>query len=116
MYTNIASEPHLRADSRLVFCCIGVYSVSNSVFDVFVAGFFCIVGVVLRQRKCHPAPLVLTLVFTPMLEENFRRAMIISKGAFSAFVTHPVSAGILVLTVALAVFFLYRKPGSGSAH
>lgn len=99
----------------LVFCCIGVYSVSNSTFDVFVAAFFGIVGVVLKKLDCHPAPLVLALVLTPMLEENFRRAMIISNGDATVFLTHPVSAGILLLTVGLAVFFT-RGPRSAAVQ
>jgi TctA family transporter len=97
----------------LVFCCIGVYSVENSIFDVFVAAVFGVVGVVLKKLNCHPAPLVLALVLTPMLEENFRRAMIISKGDATVFVTHPVSAGILALTVALAIFFVRRRSTPG---
>jgi putative tricarboxylic transport membrane protein len=95
----------------LMFCCIGVYSVSNSAFDVLVAALFGVVGVVFKKLGCSPAPLVLALVLAPMLEENFRRAMLISKGDPTVFVTHPVSLGILVLTVALAVFFLRRRPG-----
>lgn len=93
----------------LVFCCIGVYSVSNSAFDVVVAAIFGVVGMVFKKLDCSPAPLVLALVLAPMLEENFRRAMLISKGDPSVFVTHPISLGILVLTVFLAVFFLRRR-------
>ena len=93
----------------LVFCCIGVYSVSNSAFDVVLAGIFGVVGVVFRKLDCSPAPLVLALVLAPMLEENFRRAMLISRGDPTVFVTHPVSLAILVLTVLLAAFFLRRQ-------
>ena len=96
-----------------MFCCIGVYSVNNSAFDVrarracsaWSASCF-------TKLDCSPAPLVLGLVLAPMLEENFRRAMLISKGDPAVFVTSPVSAGILVLTVFLAWFFLRRPPAS----
>jgi putative tricarboxylic transport membrane protein len=61
--------------------------------------------------------LVLALVLAPMLEENFRRAMLISHGNPAVFVTHPVSLGILLFTVVLAVFFLQRRhvPGADIA-
>jgi TctA family transporter len=96
----------------LVFCCVGVYSVKNSAFDVVVAAVFGLVGIVFKKLNCSPAPLVLALVLAPMLEENFRRAMLISKGDPAVFVTSPVSAAILLLTVFLAWFFLRRPPSS----
>jgi putative tricarboxylic transport membrane protein len=97
----------------LMFCCIGVYSVNNSAFDVVVAVIFGIAGVVFKKLDCSPASLVLALVLAPTLEENFRRSMLISKGDPSVFVTHPISLGILLLTVFLAWFFLKRgKPAA----
>ncbi len=87
----------------LVFCCFGVYSVSNSSFDVLLACLFGVIGVVFKKLDCSPAPLILALVLEPMLEENFRRAMLLS--------TRPISLGILLLTVALAFFFFHRRPG-----
>ena len=107
----------LLSPAILVFCCIGVYSVSNSAFDVVVAAVFGVFGVIFKKLDCSPAPLVLALVLAPMLEENFRRAMLISHGNPAVFVTHPVSLGILLFTVALAVFFLQRRhvPGADIA-
>ena len=64
----------------LVFCCIGVFSVNNSAFDVVLAAVFGLVGVVFKKLGCSPAPLVLALVLGPLLEQNFRRAMIMSDG------------------------------------
>jgi putative tricarboxylic transport membrane protein len=106
----------LLSPAILVFCCIGVYSVSNSAFDVVIAAIFGVVGVVFKKLGCGPAPLVLALVLAPMLEENFRRAMLISKGDPSVFLTHPVSLGILVLTVFLAMFFLRRRHAAPDGH
>jgi putative tricarboxylic transport membrane protein len=94
----------------LVFSCIGVYSVRNSTFDVLVAACFGVLGLIFRQLGCSPAPLALALILEPVLEDNLRRAMIISRGDPTAFVTHPISLGILVLAAVLAVFFARRKP------
>ncbi len=93
----------------LAFCCVGVFSVNNQSFDVTLAAFFGLLGVLFKVLDCNPAPLVLALVLEPLLEQNFRRAMIISNGELTSIVTRPISAGILVLTVVLAVFFAFRK-------
>ncbi len=94
----------------LVFCCIGVFSVSNSAFDVALSAVFGLVGVVFKKLSCSVAPLVLALVLEPTLEENFRRAMQLSRGDATVFITSPISLGILVLTGLLAWFFLKRRP------
>jgi putative tricarboxylic transport membrane protein len=93
----------------LVFCCIGVFSVNSSSFDVALAGGFGLLGVMFKVLGCSPAPLVLALVLEPLLEENFRRAMIISGGQYSIFVQRPVSLGILIGTVALILYFFGRR-------
>ena len=93
----------------LAFCCIGVFSVNNQPVDVMLAVISGLAGVFFKIMGCSPAPLVLALVLEPLLEENFRRAMIISNGDPSVFVTSPISLGILLLTVALTVYFSRRK-------
>jgi TctA family transporter len=93
----------------LVFSCIGAYSVRNSTFDIGVAAVFGVLGVVIRQLECSPAPLILALVLQPLLEENFRRAMLLSRGDPSIFVTRPISLGLLGLTIGLAFFFLKQR-------
>ncbi len=98
---------HVPGHSRL--CCIGVFSVSNSAFDVALAGIFTIAGIAFKKLNCSPAPLVLALVLEPLLEENFRRAMILSTGDASVFFTRPISLGILILTLILAIYFSGRK-------
>ncbi|CAG9178184.1 tripartite tricarboxylate transporter permease [Cupriavidus respiraculi] len=91
----------------LTFCCIGVYSVQNTTFDVFQTAAFGVVGYLFIKLKCEPAPLLLGFVLGPMMEENFRRTLLLSRGDFTVFVTRPLSmslliaAAVLVLIVAL---------------
>ena len=87
----------------ILFCCIGVYSVRNSAFDVLLAAALGLFGVLARQLNCSPAPLVLGLVLGPIFEENFRRSMTLSNGDPMIFFTHPISAVLLVLSVAFVV-------------
>ena len=85
----------------LVFCCIGVYSVNNNTFDVFTTAAFGIAGYVFARCGMEPAPLLLGFVLGPMMEENLRRALLLSRGDFSVLVTRPLSASLLVATVAM---------------
>lgn len=87
----------------LVFCCIGVYSINNNVFDVFVTAGFGILGYVFARCGMEPAPLLLGFVLGPMMEENLRRALLLSRGDFSTLVTRPLSASLLVATLVLLV-------------
>jgi TctA family transporter len=87
----------------LVFCCIGVYTVSNSVFDVFVTAGFGVIGYMFFKFGCEPAPLLLGFVLGPMMEENFRRALLLSRGDFTTFITRPLSLGLLVAAALLVV-------------
>ena len=63
----------------LLFCCLGVYATRYSVFDLFLAAGFGVAGYAFRKLECEPAPLVLGFILGPMMEENFRRAMVLSK-------------------------------------
>ena len=85
----------------LLFCCIGAYTVKFSVFDVMMSAGFGVAGYVFRKIQCEPAPLVLGFVLGPLLEENFRRAMVLSQGDFSVFVRQPISLGLLCLAALL---------------
>ena len=85
----------------LIFCCIGVYSVTNSAFDVMLAAGFGVAGYILTALGCRPAPLILGLVMGPLLEENLRRSLLISRGDPTILLTHPISAAFLVLTVVI---------------
>jgi putative tricarboxylic transport membrane protein len=91
----------------LVFCSIGVFSVNSNVFDLYTVAFFGFIGYVLVKLGCEPAPLLLGFVLGPMIEENLRRAMTISRGDWTVFFTRPLSATLLVISVlVLAVVFL----------
>ena len=96
----------------LVCCCIGVYSVTNTTFDLGIAAAFAVLGVVFKLLGCHPAPLMLGLVLGPVLEENLRRALKLNNGDFTVFLTRPVSLGLLILTVALVWLFSSKRLGS----
>lgn len=74
----------------------------------FAAGFG-VAGAILRELGCVPASLVLALVPEPVLEENFRRAMLVARGDVLTFVERPISLGILLLTVVIVVLFSRRK-------
>ncbi|OZI33100.1 hypothetical protein CEG14_19835 [Bordetella genomosp. 1] len=87
----------------LVFCTIGVYSLNYNVFDVFMFAIFGIIGYVWSKLGCEGAPLLLGLVLGPMMEENFRRALLLSRGEFSTFVTRPLSASLLAVAAVLLV-------------
>jgi putative tricarboxylic transport membrane protein len=87
----------------LVFCCVGVYSINYRVFDVFMMAGFGVFGYCLRRIGCEPAPLVLGFILGPMLEEQFRRTLLLSDGDFLVFVTRPLSATLIGVTVLLLV-------------
>jgi putative tricarboxylic transport membrane protein len=86
-----------------VFCAIGLYTLNNNNFDVFMAAGFGIVGYIFYKLKCEPAPLLLGFILGPMMEENLRRALLLSRGDWSAFVTRPLSAGLLLASLAMVV-------------
>jgi TctA family transporter len=85
----------------VIFCCVGVYSVNYRLFDVFMMAGFGVFGYLLRQIGCEAAPLVLGFVLGPRLEEEFRRTLLLSDGDFSVFVTRPLSATLVAVTVLL---------------
>ncbi|SFZ86576.1 TctA family transporter [Devosia enhydra] len=90
----------------VIFACIGCYSINNNIFDVYGIVFFGLLGYVLIRLGCEPAPLLLGFVLGPLLEEHFRRAMIISRGDFSVFVTRPISAVLLALALGVVILAL----------
>ena len=85
----------------LAFCCIGVYSINNTTFDVLVTVFFGALGYLFYKLRCEPAPLILGFILGPMMEENLRRAMLLSRGDPTTFVTSPLSLGLLLAALAL---------------
>ena len=87
----------------LVFCCIGVYTVNNTVFDVYITAAFGIAGYLFTKLGCEPAPLLLGFILGPMMEEHFLRALLLSRGDLSTFVTRPLSLGLLIAAALLVV-------------
>ena len=85
-------------------CCsriVGVYCSSNNVFDVYVMIAFGILGYLMRKTGYEPAPLVLAFVLGPMLENNLRKALILSQGELTTFLTRPISAACLLFAAVL---------------
>jgi TctA family transporter len=90
----------------LVFCCIGVYTVNNSNFDIFMTAIFGIAGYLFFKLGCEAPPLLLGFILGPMMEENFRRALLLARGDFTTFLTRPLSLGLLIAAAALVVIVL----------
>jgi putative tricarboxylic transport membrane protein len=90
----------------LVFCCIGVYTVNNTTFDIYLTAAFGIVGYLFAKLGCEGAPLLLGFVLGPMMEENFRRALLLARGDFTVFFTRPLSLGLLIAAAVLVVIVL----------
>jgi len=87
----------------LTFCCIGAYSINNNPFDVYVTAVFGAVGYLFYKLDCEPAPLILGFILGPMMEENLRRALLLSRGDASVFFTRPLSLALLLLAAALVL-------------
>jgi len=106
----------------LFFCCIGTYSVNNNLEDVLITAGFGLLGYVFTRLELDPAPLILGFILGPMLEENFRRALLLSRGSFATFVTRPISGtlfaliGIFVLWQIVAFFLDARKAKARTGH
>jgi TctA family transporter len=90
----------------MVFCTIGLYTLNNSSFDVFLGSIFALVGYVFYKLGCEPAPLLLGFILGPMMEENLRRALLLSRGDWTTFATRPLSAGLLLAALALVVIVM----------
>ncbi|WP_208863882.1 tripartite tricarboxylate transporter permease [Roseomonas gilardii] len=98
--------------AAIFFIAIGAYSVNNDIFAVYEVLAFGIFGAVFMALDFPIAPILLGYVLGPMVEENFRRSMLLSRGQISTFVTHPISGtilGIIVLLLAAQAFFAIRK-------
>jgi TctA family transporter len=87
----------------LIFCCIGVYSISNAWMDVILAALFGFIGYVFIKLEVEPAPLLLGFVLGPMMEENLRRALLLSRGDPMVFVQRPISLTLLIVSTILVV-------------
>ncbi len=107
IWVKMISVPyHLLYPMILVFCSIGVFSLSNTVFDVYLMVVFGGLGYVFKKLDCEPAPMLLGFILGPMMEEYLRRALLIAKGDASVLVTRPISATMLMLAACLLVLVL----------
>jgi TctA family transporter len=98
MWVKLLTVPYrLLYPAILLFCAIGVYSLSNSTVDVYLTALFGFMGYVFAKLECEPAPLLLGFVLGPLLEENLRRAMLLSRGDPTVFFTRPLSLTMLLL-------------------
>jgi len=90
----------------ITLCCVGVYSVDLSSFDVVVLAIFAVVGYLFIRLGCEPAPLLLGFVLGPMLEDHLRRSLLLSDGSFMIFLEHPLSATLLAIAAIFLAFSL----------
>ena len=104
MWIKLLTVPYrMLYPAILVFCAIGVYSLSNSPFDVVITAVFGFVGYLFVKLECEPAPLLLGFILGPMMEENLRRAMLLSRGDPMTFLNRPLSAVLLAVAMLLLV-------------
>jgi putative tricarboxylic transport membrane protein len=92
--------------SIVLFCAIGVYSTNNATFDIWMVALFGVIGYLFIKLGTEPAPLLLGFILGPMMEEYLRRALLLSRGDWSVFVTRPLSASLLAAAVLLLVVVL----------
>ena len=92
----------------LLLCSIGIYSLNNSVFDVGLTALFGILGYFFIKTGCEPAPLLMGFILGPMMEEYLRRALVLSHGDVTVFVTKPISAALLGVAVLVAATLAWR--------
>ncbi len=97
----------------LVFCCIGIYSINTQPTDVIFTGVFGMVGFLLIKLGFEPAPMLLGFVLGKLMEENLRRSLILSRGSLTTFVTEPISAGLLIVSLVLLVMALLPNVRKG---
>jgi TctA family transporter len=96
----------------LLFCAIGVYTLNNSPFEVGLMALFGLLGYMLLKFGCEPAPMLLGFILGPLMEENLRRAMLLSRGNPITFIERPLSCGLLLAAaglLALVVLPQFRK-------
>ena len=107
LWVKLITAPyHLLYPMILVFCAIGVISINNTEFDVYLMALFGFIGYVFNKLDCEPAPMLLAFILGPMMEEYLRRALLMSSGDFTVFVTRPLSATLLAISVVALVVVL----------
>jgi TctA family transporter len=97
---------HLLFPAIIVFCAVGVFSLNNTTFDIHLMALFGLLGYIFNKLGCEPTPMLLGFVLGPMMEEFLRRALVLSDGSLTVFVTEPLSAALLGIAVVLLVTVL----------
>ncbi|HBA71020.1 MAG: hypothetical protein A2X82_00400 [Geobacteraceae bacterium GWC2_55_20] len=116
IWVRIASIPYKYLyPAIIVFCSVGVFSLKNSEFDIYLMALFGVLGYLLSKLGCEPAPMLLAFILGPMMEEYLRRALLLSRGDPMVFLRRPISATLLILGVlaVIAVSYpaLFKKRG-----
>jgi TctA family transporter len=93
----------------LLFCLIGVYTINNNVFDIYLMLFFGVFGYLARKFEFEVAPFILAVVLGPMMEKAFRQSLIMFQGDFSVFITRPISGVIFGIAILLLVLPLITQ-------
>jgi putative tricarboxylic transport membrane protein len=107
LWVSLLKVPYrLLFPAIMTFSCIGIYSVNNSAFEVYLAAIFGIIGIVWMKLEMPPAPMLLGFVLGPLMEENLRRALLISRGDPTVFVTRPISLGFIIASVLIIVIMV----------
>lgn len=107
MWIKLLSVPYrLLFPAIVLFCAIGVYSTNNNTFDIWMVALFGLIGYIFMKLGCEPAPLLLGFILGPMMEENLRRALLLSRGDWSVFVTRPLSGSLLAAALVLLIIVL----------
>ncbi len=107
MWVKLLTVPYrLLYPAILLFCCFGVYSLSNAPFDVLLTALFGLLGYVFVKLECEPAPLILGFILGPLMEENLRRALLLSRGDATVFFTKPISGVLLGIAIVLLLVTL----------
>jgi putative tricarboxylic transport membrane protein len=113
MWVQLLRVPYaILAPIIVLFCCVGVYSVRNTVFDIWVMGIFGIIGYLFRKVSLEPGPLILAFVLGPILERSLRQALLISAGSPFIFFKRPISGtimGFLLIFIILQIFTRFRR-------
>jgi TctA family transporter len=107
LWVRMISVPyHFLFPVIVVFCCIGVFSLNNSSFDVFLMAAFGLLGYIFRKLDAEPAPMLLAFILGPMMEEFLRRTLLLSNGNPFVLVSRPISAAMLAVALVLLVIVL----------
>jgi TctA family transporter len=104
LWVSLLKVPYrLLFPAIMAFSCVGIYSVNNSSFELYLTAIFGLIGFVWMRLECPPAPMLLGFVLGPLMEENLRRALLISRGDASVFFTRPISLGFMIATAAVII-------------